>query len=186
MTFYARFYGPYESRKFRPKYSSVIWAIDRRSGEKFHFHRCWHLFVLICLFYFCWTLASVWDQTFEHSWKFLSVLYDIRESAWHSVTKPREIELAQESMTSGNSRVVLLRTRIHSFIRACYPNYISNCSIRLFKRYARDFLPIRIFVIDTLKTLASSIFLNQARRPIFFIVFFEIRTDIGREHYRKV
>lgn len=28
MTFYARFYGPYESRKFRPKYSSVIWAID--------------------------------------------------------------------------------------------------------------------------------------------------------------
>ena len=52
MTFYARFYGPYESRKFRPKYSSVIWAIDRRSGEKFHFHRCWHLFVLICLFFF--------------------------------------------------------------------------------------------------------------------------------------
>ena len=72
------------------------------------------------------------------------------------------------------------------FIRACYPNYISNCSIRLFKRYARDFLPIRIFVIDTLKTLASSIFLNQARWPIFFIVFFEIITDIGREHYRKV
>ena len=59
MTFYARFYGPYESRKFRPKYSSVIWAIDRRSGEKFHFHRCWHLFVLICFFYFCWILASV-------------------------------------------------------------------------------------------------------------------------------
>ena len=52
MTFYARFYGPYESRKFRPKYSSVIWAIDRRSGEKFHFHRCWHLFVLIRLFFF--------------------------------------------------------------------------------------------------------------------------------------
>ena len=51
MTFYARFYGPYESRKFRPKYSSVIWAIDRRSGEKFHFHRCWHLFVLICFFF---------------------------------------------------------------------------------------------------------------------------------------
>lgn len=72
------------------------------------------------------------------------------------------------------------------FIRACYPNYISNCSLRLFKRYTRDFLPIRIFVIDTLKTLASSIFLNQARWPIFFIVFFEIITDIGREHYRKV
>ena len=52
MTFYARFYGPYESRKFRPKYSSVIWAIDRRSGEKFHFHRRWHLFVLICFFFF--------------------------------------------------------------------------------------------------------------------------------------
>ena len=78
MTFYARFYGPYESRKFRPKYSSVIWAIDRRSGEKFHFHRCWHLFVLIRLFFFLldsgqclrpdiWTQLEIFVLTLWHT-----------------------------------------------------------------------------------------------------------------------
>lgn len=176
MTFYARFYGPYESRKFRPKYSSVIWAIDRRSGEKFHFHRCWHLFVLIRLFFFLLDSGQclrpdIWTQLEI----FVRTLWHTRECMTLSHKTPRN-----RAHTRINDICVL------EFIRACYPNYISNCSIRLFKRYARDFLPIRIFVIDTLKTLASSIFLNQARWPIFFIVFFEIITDIGREHYRKV